>query len=263
MLAERVHRCSAVPRLILAVAMGCIFCAPDHLAADDQVQKPVDAANKSDESAADADSKQNPRTGELHGVITLEGLVPVADETLEVDPKTSGIKNVIVYLQKAPAGTVVPPAPKAEAKLAIRNGVCDPHVLVVRAGQPILVTNNDNTPNNLHTNPIRNQPTNQIIAPGKTLKLVHAQAEKLPFFTSNDIVAGSRALQLILDHPWFAVTDAGGAFTIAGLPAGTYEFIVWHERAGYLERKLLVPIIAGETTRLTPQYSREKFKIAD
>jgi hypothetical protein len=252
-------RFNSVSRLILVGAFYCLSEAPHQLAADDQSQKPADAARKTTEPAADSEAEPAANTGKLHGVITLEGLLPGPDETLVVDVKTSGIRNVIVYLAKPPAGAVVPPVPKSDVPLAIRNGACDPRVLVVRAGQPILVTNTDNAPNNLHTNPIRNQPTNHIIAPGKTLKLVHAQAERLPFFVSNDIVAGSRALQLVLDHPWFAITDAGGEFTISDLPAGTYEFIVWHERVGYLDRKLLVPIIAGETTRLTPQYARENF----
>lgn len=36
----------------------------------------------------------------------------------------------------------------------------------------------------------------------------------------------------VLDHPFFAVTGADGAYRIKGLPAGTYEIEAWHERLG-------------------------------
>jgi len=262
-MADWLHRCGGISRLILSATLCSILGASHRLAADDQAQKPPDAANKSDESAADADSKQNSRSGKLRGVITLEGLLPVSDETFEVDPKTSGIKNVIVYIQKAPAGVVVPAVPKTEVELAIRNGGLDPRILIVPVNQPIVIQNTDKTVNNFHNSPILNPATNRVVAPGQTFKFVYARPEKIPLVVTNDIKPGTRAWHLPLDHPWFAVTDAGGAFTIADLPAGTYEFIVWHERAGYLDRKLLVPIIAGETTKLTPLYAREKFKIAE
>lgn len=262
-MANWLHRCGGISRVILCATLCCILCAPHSLAADDQVQKPVDAANKSDEPPADAASKQNSNSGKLHGVITLEGPLPVPDETLEVDPKTSGIKNVIVYLKKAPAGVVVPAVPKTEVELAIRNGGLDPRILIVRVNQPVVVQNTDKTPSNFHTSPLLNQATNRLVGPGQSFKFVYAKPEKVPFFVTNDIKPGTRAWHLPLDHPWFAITDAGGAFTIADLPPGTYEFIIWHERAGYLEPKLLVPIIAGETTRLTPLYPREKFRIPE
>ena len=39
-----------------------------------------------------------------------------------------------------------------------------------------------------------------------------------------------RAWHLPLDHPYGAVTDADGNFTIKNLPVGTHKFRIWHER---------------------------------
>ena len=36
----------------------------------------------------------------------------------------------------------------------------------------------------------------------------------------------------VLDHPFFAVTDAEGKFEIKGLPPGTYTIEAWHEKLG-------------------------------
>jgi hypothetical protein len=59
-----------------------------------------------------------------------------------------------------------------------------------------------------------------------------------------------KAHWLILDHPYAAITDADGKFTIKDLPAGDHEVVVWHEGPGYIERKLKVKITAGKTTDL-------------
>ena len=45
---------------------------------------------------------------------------------------------------------------------------------------------------------------------------------------------------MVCEHPYFAVTDATGAFRIANLPAGVaLEFRVWHEKAGYIQTAIV------------------------
>jgi hypothetical protein len=34
---------------------------------------------------------------------------------------------------------------------------------------------------------------------------------------------------VVFNHPFFAVTDDKGSFTISGLPPGTYTLTTWHE----------------------------------
>ena len=36
----------------------------------------------------------------------------------------------------------------------------------------------------------------------------------------------------VLEHPYFAVTDKDGKFSLKTLPAGTYTIEAWHERLG-------------------------------
>ena len=36
----------------------------------------------------------------------------------------------------------------------------------------------------------------------------------------------------VLEHPYFAVTDKDGKFTLKGLPPGTYTIEAWHEKLG-------------------------------
>ena len=52
----------------------------------------------------------------------------------------------------------------------------------------------------------------------------------------------ARAYIAVFDHPYFAITDAQGAFTIDGLPPGTYNVKVWHER---LEKPMVQRVVVG------------------
>jgi plastocyanin len=50
---------------------------------------------------------------------------------------------------------------------------------------------------------------------------------------------------LVLDHPYFAIPEADGTFAIAGVPAGRYTIVGWHERVG--ERVSQVQVESGRT----------------
>lgn len=41
-------------------------------------------------------------------------------------------------------------------------------------------------------------------------------------------------------HPYFVVTDAGGAFEIDQVPPGTYALRAWHEMLGNTEKTVVV-----------------------
>ena len=44
----------------------------------------------------------------------------------------------------------------------------------------------------------------------------------------------------VMEHPYFAVTGADGAFHFDGLPPGDYVVAVWHEKLGELTQPLKV-----------------------
>lgn len=175
-----------------------------------------------------------------------------SDELL-VDPETKGIANVCIYLAKA---TVVHPKLKGSAmkELVFDQKGCrfDPHVLFVRTDQTVLVKSADNCNHNTHTYPARGQGVNLLVKPnertGEAMKM--KVPENLPIPVKCDLHPWMIAHWLVLDHPYGAVTDEAGKFTIADLPAGEYEFRVWHELPGYLERKWAVKVESGKVTDL-------------
>ncbi|MBI3862445.1 MAG: hypothetical protein HY290_11170 [Planctomycetia bacterium] len=184
---------------------------------------------------------------------------PIADESLIVDQETKGIANVAIYLAKVPAGVPVPRAPKGWRPIEITERGFVPRVSVVRTGLPMIVTNNDSEAANVHTMPVRNQPFNQVVPLGGAVVLNHTKPENVPIPVQSDFQNWMKAYEVILDHPWAAVTDASGKFTIKGLPPGAYEFRVWHELTGFLDRKLNVEVKAGEATRVELVYPLQKF----
>jgi len=46
---------------------------------------------------------------------------------------------------------------------------------------------------------------------------------------------------LVLENPYFAVTDEDGNYKISDVPPGTYKLKVWHERLPASEREIVVP----------------------
>ena len=52
------------------------------------------------------------------------------------------------------------------------------------------------------------------------------------FLVKCDIHPWMSAYVGVFTHPFFAVTDESGKFSIEGLPPGTYEVEAWHEKLG-------------------------------
>ena len=56
----------------------------------------------------------------------------------------------------------------------------------------------------------------------------------------------------VVDHPYHAVTDANGKFTIKDIPPGTYTVEVWHETLKTQTKQVTVQV--GATATLDVQY---------
>jgi hypothetical protein len=175
----------------------------------------------------------------------------ILSDAVVVDPKTEGIANIFVYLPKA--AKVHPKLKESEKKEVVfdQQG-CRfvPHALLVRTDQVVVVRSNDNCTHNTNMLPLRNQAVNFALAPGdrKGREVKCKLAEKQPIKVECNIHSWMRALWLILDHPYAAISDEEGKFTIADLPAGEHELAIWHEGQGYIQRKYKVQVVAGKIT---------------
>ena len=55
----------------------------------------------------------------------------------------------------------------------------------------------------------------------------------------------------VVDHPFYAVSGAGGAFEIKGLPPGTYTIEAWHEKLGTQTQMVTVGAKDAKTIAFT------------
>lgn len=115
----------------------------------------------------------------------------------------------------------------------------EPHVVGAVVGQTVEIFNSDETLHNVHAV----CQTNKAFNFGMPLKGMKQERK----FTAPEIVhlkcdvhPWMSAWVGVVEHPYFAVTDADGRFVISGLPPGTYTLEAWHETFGTRTAELAV-----------------------
>jgi len=115
-----------------------------------------------------------------------------------------------------------------------------PHVVGVMAKQPLHVDSKDATTHNVHfVSKGANDSVNKTEVENQSLPFVFSSSEMGDVFKC-DVHSWMQCHVEIMDHPFFAVTDKDGKFTLPKLPAGEYEFAVWHEKLGESSQKVKV-----------------------
>jgi hypothetical protein len=275
----------------LGLSVLCLFAGCPEQAKVTVTIKPVAGAAGAAGAEAGAADTEAKGYGALVGTITYDGApvarpplviavkdedkavcaaAPMPDETLEVNPENKGIANAIVYLEKRPTNIKPELAkPPTEPVFFDQKG-CRflPHVLVVQAGQPLLVISDDGIPHNTHTNPKRNEGFNKVIPANdrKGTPCNYKKPEAGPISVVCDYHPWMKAYHFPVDHPYAARTDKDGKFRIEGLPAGKHSFNVWHERgpgdSQLLERKLQITIEVDKETVKDLGFGAAKFAAA-
>ena len=176
------------------------------------------------------------------------------------------VQGVFIYLSKAPKGGKALDVPAEPFMFDQKNCRFFPHCVIIPVGQEVKVLSDDTVAHNTHTYPQKNPSVNSGVAPGDRegkLSFTYRKAESVPLSIKCDYHTWMTAWQLPVDHPYAAVTDKNGAFTISDLPPGKHTFVVWHEAAngGFVERKLTVEIKSGETTEMQIDYPSDRLKL--
>jgi hypothetical protein len=164
--------------------------------------------------------------------------VTLPDESYLVDAN-GGLKNVVVFLEAAQLA--VPADPQ---KLnVIENTGCRyaPRVLAMQKGERLRVKNNDPKLHIPHSY-LNEKTVFMLSLPFKNTILEATQ--KIRDAGILKLVCDTHAWMLgfahVFDHPFFAVTDDKGAFSIPNVPAGTYTLKAWHEDAGVRSQEVIV-----------------------
>ncbi len=170
----------------------------------------------------------------------------VFNESFIVD-ENNNLANVMVWLKDVKYSGKTPTTP---AVLDQKGCVYTPHVQGIMKGQDLLIKNSDATLHNIHSKAKNNSQFNFAMPKVVKEKTVSFDKVEDPFYIKCDVHPWMKTWVGVFDHPYYAVTDANGIFSIENIPAGTYEVIAWQEK--FKMKKHLsatVTIGEGETTQ--------------
>lgn len=159
----------------------------------------------------------------------------VPNETLLVDGG-GGVRNAVVLLTPADRAATVRPG-----RIVLDNKQCafTPHVQVASLGSELKLTNSDPILHTVHARLGKETLFNvglprwrQVLKRLYRLGVVRIDCDVLHTWMSAAIV--------VVSTPYFAVTGEHGFFAIEGLPAGSYDVEIWHEKLGTKKARVAI-----------------------
>jgi plastocyanin len=177
------------------------------------------------------------------------GKRPVDEVYLVGDNNTLG--NVFVKLEGSFPATPVPQQP---VEIDQRACFYVPRVIGARVGQVLRIKNTDNLLHNVHSNSTKNNAFN-FAEPIKGMQRDVTLKDEEMLQIGCDVHRWMTAWVGIVSHPYFAVSDANGAFTIANVPPGKRTITAWHESFGAVTKA--VEVKAGQTASVNFIYTQK------
>jgi len=191
------------------------------------------------------------RAGDISGTITLKGTPPPEKEITPIkdDPNCSPLHktlpktrfyvvgpkgelgDVFVTLKGISGKSTGPSSPPAV--LDQRGCQYEPYVLAMQTDQKLLVKNSDPVAHNIHPTPAvaGNKEENKMQVPnGPDLTFSFPKPELFLKVLCN-VHTWMFAYICVVDHPYFAVSDKDGKYTIKNVPDGKYTVEAYHRKA--------------------------------
>ncbi len=125
-------------------------------------------------------------------------------------------------------------------KVAQRGAMFSPHILPVVVGTSVEWPNYDDILHNVFSYS-EAKPFDLDLYKGNPpeKRVVFDKPGRVDVFCS--IHTSMSCVVLVLENPFFASTDDKGRYSIANVPAGTYQLKAWHERLPPQARDITVP----------------------
>src|SRR5581483_7751362 len=177
--------------------------------------------------------------GRMLLLLALAAEIPVAlhAETVNVTGRVdvvrgkkkspSGNSNVVVWLAPLNSAGHAQLAPSQHARLIQKNKIFEPHVLVVPVGSIVEFPNEDPFFHNVFSLFEGKRFDLGLYESGGT-RLVRFDRAGICYIFCN-IHPEMSAVVLVLDTPYYAVSDRAGQVTIPAVPPGRYILHSWHE----------------------------------
>lgn len=196
--------------------------------------------------------------GSIKGTAVLEGTAPppvLIDMSAEpncmkahpvpvyspevVTGEKGALANVVVFIRSG-LGNYKYDLPKDPAVLNQQGCMYEPHVVALRVGQTLEITNSDPTPHNVHPMPKENSEWNISQPSGAApLEETFSHAELAIPLVCN-VHPWMKSYVFVFKNPYFGVTSKAGTFELKNLPPGTYAVAAWQEKYGTLEQAVTI-----------------------
>lgn len=167
--------------------------------------------------------------------------VPTTEEVVTGEGNT--LANVVVYVKSGLSGPA--PAPSGSVELDQIGCLYVPRVLAVQTNQNIVIKNSDKTTHNVHPTPANNREWNESQPEGAPPITKTFPREEIAIPVKCNVHPWMKSYIAVIGHPYFAVSDNKGSFTIKNLPPGSYTLEAWHEKFG--TQTLQVTVAAKES----------------
>jgi len=170
--------------------------------------------------------------------------IRMTSEEFVVDPKSKGLANAVLVLEGIEKGKAFPKDDKTLDQLKCRYS---PHVMVKQTKTTLVVVNKDPILHNIHAylgdrtlfnlaQPIQNQVTKKKLRRKGVVRV------------GCDVHDWMESYVLIVDNPYYGITDRQGNFKITDVPPGDYTLKMWQEVLGESTKKVAVK--AGKSAKV-------------
>jgi plastocyanin len=188
----------------------------------------------------------------------VSGHVLLSESRLSAVRKRLDYSGVVVWLEPVGPPNTADSAPRpGHTRMEQKEKRFVPHILAIQAGTSVSFPNSDPIFHSAFSNFSGQTFDLGLYAPGTSRTIAFDRPGVVRVFCN--IHPEMTAVIVVLKQPWYAVSNAAGAFSIPGVPPGTYRLRVFHERAtaqtlGALDREIdlssdvaLPPIAISET----------------
>ncbi len=150
---------------------------------------------------------------------------------------SEGLNNIVIYLEPAKKITFLPPSEPAVMDQVNLSFV--PHILPVVAGTKVIFPNSDKIRHSVFSLNKTKKFDFGTYPPGTEKSIVCDQPGVISIlcYIHHDM----SAYIVVLETPYFSITNEEGDYSVSDVPSGNYKISFWHEEAEIKSEEVFIP----------------------